>query len=192
MSMLAQSSAESGEWYTPRTSIKMSTEVLGVIDYDPCSCEVANRAVGASSYGTDWEASWGGPRVFVNPPGSCRPSASHKYGACGNSGRCSCKLPERIMSKSIAEAAQGSSVIYLAYSINQMHYMARAEIPSGVIVTLATPRHRLAYVSAETGVAERSAPCNSAFFMIGRDPDLHKRFSRIFGERSAIYTKHTG
>jgi len=64
-------SSESNEWYTPLRYIQAAQEVLGQIDLDPASSEVANETVRAVNYfaidedGLNQE--WDG-RVFLNPP----------------------------------------------------------------------------------------------------------------------------
>jgi hypothetical protein len=63
--------AKSSEWYTPLKYIGAVTSVLGCIDVDPASCELANQVVRASVYydiQTDGLAhDWPG-RVYLNPP----------------------------------------------------------------------------------------------------------------------------
>ena len=59
------------EWYTPTYLIEAAREVMGSIDLDPASCELANKAVKASAYFTveddgtvkEWYAN-----VWLNPP----------------------------------------------------------------------------------------------------------------------------
>jgi len=59
------------EWYTPEDIISAVREVLGNIDTDPASSDIANSVVGASTYYTihddglfkDWHGN-----VFMNPP----------------------------------------------------------------------------------------------------------------------------
>lgn len=64
-------SSESKEWYTPGRYIEAARRVMGGIDLDPASCELAQRTVQATHYFTeetnglahDWQG-----RVWLNPP----------------------------------------------------------------------------------------------------------------------------
>jgi DNA N-6-adenine-methyltransferase (Dam) len=64
-------STGSVEWYTPAAYVDAAREVLGGIDLDPASCELANRVVRARVfYDRDSDGlarEWRG-RVFLNPP----------------------------------------------------------------------------------------------------------------------------
>ena len=59
------------EWYTPKEYADAVHEVMGFIDTDPCSCEVANDVVRAETYYTaeqdGLQQEWHGC-VYVNPP----------------------------------------------------------------------------------------------------------------------------
>jgi hypothetical protein len=59
------------DWYTPAPFVEAAREVMGGIDLDPASSEVANRVVGAARYydaGQDGlENVWHG-QVWLTPP----------------------------------------------------------------------------------------------------------------------------
>lgn len=59
------------EWYTPKPYIESAKRVMGSIDLDPASCELANKNVQAEKYFTQedngLEQTWNG-NVWMNPP----------------------------------------------------------------------------------------------------------------------------
>jgi len=64
-------STGNNEWYTPVTYIEAARSVMGSIDVDPASSDIANRIIGASIYYTAENdgrvQSWQG-NVWMNPP----------------------------------------------------------------------------------------------------------------------------
>ena len=67
---VGQNSGEN-EWYTPTEFVEAAREVMGGIDCDPASSEIANRTVKAKKFFDKAEdglgKKWAG-RVFLNPP----------------------------------------------------------------------------------------------------------------------------
>jgi len=67
---VAHNSGEN-EWYTPEKFITAARNVMGSIDFDPASSEIANRTVGATTYKTKddsgLDVDWHG-NVWMNPP----------------------------------------------------------------------------------------------------------------------------
>ncbi len=63
---------KSNEWFTPSKYIEAAREVMGGIDLDPASCELANRTVRARRYFTKEDnglsREWKAEKVYLNPP----------------------------------------------------------------------------------------------------------------------------
>lgn len=64
-------STGNNEWYTPPAFLAAARKVMGSIDVDPASSELANKAVGATTFYTTKDdgrrKSWAGT-VWMNPP----------------------------------------------------------------------------------------------------------------------------
>jgi DNA N-6-adenine-methyltransferase Dam len=97
---------KSNEWYTPVKYIEAAREVMGSIDLDPASCELANQTVKAARYYTKSENGlmlpWYG-NVWLNPPyGSI--NESRKMGLPAFMGKLVCEYLSGNINQAIALA----------------------------------------------------------------------------------------
>lgn len=89
------------EWYTPLPIIQAARRVLGDIELDPSSCEMANKTVQAARY-YDKQSdgllqTWNAKTVWLNPP-YC------KSGATSNQELWTCKLLAEYEAGNVEEA----------------------------------------------------------------------------------------
>src|SRR6266705_65225 len=74
---------KSNEWYTPVKYIEAARQVMGSIDLDPASCELANQTVRAARYYTQENNGlmhpWRG-KVWLNPPFGRQNAPSKGFG----------------------------------------------------------------------------------------------------------------
>lgn len=154
-------SAKSDEWYTPGNVIDAARSVLGGIDLDPASCEVANRMVRAPGYFTleddglaqDWHG-----RIWLNPPFS---SAS------------------RFAAKALAEYEAGhiTAIVLLSAGAATSHWFH----PLWDHV-LCFSRGRLRF-TREDGTPGGSNTAGSVLVYLGSDP---ARFAEVFSDFGAV------
>ena len=76
MDQVVQHSSKTDAWGTPPWLLDMVREVLGPIDFDPCSSSEFNKNVQAKrfySHGGEFEPWPEVESIFINPPGERRP-----------------------------------------------------------------------------------------------------------------------
>ena len=152
------------EWYTPDDCIALATKVLGDIDLDPASCEIANCIVKASSFysleddGLTQE--WFG-NVWLNPP-YAQPAISH------------------FADKMVLEVESGrvNAAIMLTHNYTDTAWFQKlARAASAICFT----RGRVRFVSPEGDLA---APTQGqAFFYFGDDVP---KFTDAFQEKGFV------
>jgi phage N-6-adenine-methyltransferase len=138
------------EWYTPDEHIVLARKVMGGIDLDPASSEIANRTVGAEQIFREddngLEQGWFG-RVWLNPP-YAQPAIS------------------QFIEKAVAEFSGGAvdSMIVLTHNYTDTRwFQSAANAASAICFT----RGRIKF---ESPTGEKAAPTQGqAFFYFGAD-----------------------
>lgn len=130
----ATHTVDSVEWYTPPFIIAAARNTLGSIDLDPASNAIANAIVKATRYFTkeddafqqDWNANPNGRfdaiNIFINPPSP----------------------PKRWWMKVVDEVKDGSSAIFIQYSIEALQ-QAQGWTP-GLKYIVCIPKRRVPYL----------------------------------------------
>lgn len=156
----AQGTGEN-EWYTPQEHIDAAYEVLGSIDLDPASSEIANQRVKAGQiYTIDDDGltkEWGG-KVWMNPP-YAQPHIAN--------------FIEKLASE--YEAGRVTEAIALTHNYTDTQWFHRA---ANACAAICFTRGRIGFLSPE---GKRAAPTQGqAFFYFGDKVDAFiSSFCRI-------------
>jgi hypothetical protein len=150
------------EWYTPARYIEAAREVMGGIDLDPATSELANRTVKAGRIFTaaddGLEQEWGG-RVWLNPP----------YGK--GSGLFTSKLVEEYDEGRVTAAV----LLLNAYGFDSGWFQPLWDYP------ICFTDHRVQFYSPQR---ETGGPANgNVFIYLGPDPE---RFRDTFCQFGSI------
>ena len=148
------------EWYTPGKYIDLARQVLGVIDLDPASCELANETVKAERFYSEQDngltKDWTG-RVWMNPP----------YGS-DLIGQFTEKFAKEYTAGKITEG------IVLVNNATETAWFCQMMTAASAVVF---PRGRIRYNSP---TKESNAPIQGqAFIYFG---EHYNRFLEVFGE----------
>jgi phage N-6-adenine-methyltransferase len=150
------------EWYTPSEYIEAARQVLGVIELDPASSEIANRTVKAERFITKEQdalsQSWQARTVWMNPPYSS-------------------DLIREFTKKFAAHALAGdfSEGIVLVNNATETRWFAEM-VPACTAIVF--PTGRIRYLDA-TGTPANSPLQGQAFLYAGDNPDA---FIKIFSQ----------
>lgn len=149
------------EWYTPADHIEVARKVLGGIDLDPASSEIANQTVGAIRYFTveddGLSQPWSG-RVWLNPPYS-QPAIA--------------QFAEKIVSE--WESGNLTAAITLTHNYTDTGWFHRL---ANACRAICFTRGRIGFISPE---GKKAAPTQGqTFFYFGDDaPSFCAEFQRI-------------
>jgi len=157
-------SSGSYEWYTPKKYVEAAREVMGGIDLDPASSEIANQTVGAKTYYTldddGLTHGWKG-KTWANPPYS--------------------SLAPIFVAHLIAEFAAGrvtAAIILLnAHNTDTQWFQPLWDFPC------CFTNHRISFINGDDGEPRSGNNHGSAFFYLG--PDV-ARFEKVFGKFGTV------
>lgn len=160
---VAQNSGEN-EWYTPGVFIEAARSVLGGIDLDPASSEVANRTVQAARFYTveddGLKQDWPVGRIWMNPP-YAQP------------------LMGQFAAKYAAEIRKGSTGIVLVNNATEtVWFQAIVQVSAAVCF----PQSRIRFIDQE-GVPSGAPLQGQAILYAGPDPD---GFEAAFGSFGVV------
>lgn len=152
------------EWYTPVQYIEAAREVMGDIDLDPASSDIANQTVNATTYYTKHDNGlvkpWYG-RVWMNPP-YAQPLIQFFAE----------KVADEFKEENISEAIV---LVNNATETKAWQYMAR------VATAVCFPRGRIRYLDA-TGKPANTPLQGQSFIYFGRNVEAFERVFQQFGE----------
>jgi phage N-6-adenine-methyltransferase len=155
------------EWYTPPEFIEAARQVMGGIDLDPASNDLAQEVVRASTYHTaetdGLAQEWTG-RVWLNPP----------Y-AAGEI--------DRFISKLVAEHTAGrvTEAVLLVHSRTDTAWFHEAASAAAICFTRGRVRFQRPDGSGD------APPIGSAFLYFGDNPG---RFVAAFGSMGLVFFNH--
>lgn len=159
-------SSKSDEYYTPAEYIAAVAEVLGGIDLDPASCELAQATVGAKRYYTKADDGLAQPwegRVYLNPP----------YGTTGGESN------QGIWAQRLVEAYTSGAVTGAVLLVKAaLGYEWFEELWYRWPVCF--PRRRLSFGMPD-GSGDGQSKQGSALFYFGREPERFAEHFRRFG-----------
>jgi hypothetical protein len=153
------------EWFTPGEYVELARKVLGDIDVDPASCEVAQRTVQARKYYTAADngltKSWHGS-IFLNPP-----YVMPDVGA--------------FIDKLLAEldAKRTKAAIMLSHAFTENLWWQRAAAHADAICF---SRKRICFLNKD-GEDSTGATRGQTFMFFGRNTG---RFADVFSEVGAV------
>jgi hypothetical protein len=154
-----QHNSGENEWYTPAPYIDAARSVMGAIDLDPASCEVANATVQASMFFTKDDDGltkpWRG-RLWMNPP--------YEKG-----------LIDKFATK-MADSVRAGDVVEACVLVNNATETQWFDAMASVASALCFPKGRVRFLSPS---GEKGAPLQGqAVIYVG--PNV-QRFAKAFG-----------
>lgn len=161
-------SSESNEYYTPSKYIEAARELMGGIDVDPASCDIAQRTIKADVYYTKNDnglnKKWHG-RVWLNPP----------YGKIGNNSSQGYWGQQLLSRFKTGEVYEGILLVRSAVGYTWFELLWDA-------MPVCFVRERISFIREDGSDAGKSKQ-GSALFYVGNNVtgfiNIFRRFGRI-------------
>lgn len=170
--MNIQHSSRNDDWRTPPSIIELVHQVLGEIDLDPASSELANQQVKAKRFitaeedglNTDWNLNGGS--VFINPPGG-------KLGIKS----ISIEFWKKLMLEKYH--CRLGHAIFLSFSIEHLQTSQGKGVPSIKNFPFCVPRKRIAFVDPTSDSMVAPSHSNMIVYVPGT-VDRTSKFKEVF------------
>jgi hypothetical protein len=156
------------EWYTPAEYIEAARQVMGSIELDPASSEIANQVVKATRIYTKETdglsrlfSSWQAESVWLNPP----------YGKSGGDSYAG------LFSGRLVAEYQAGNVKQAILLVNL--YSAYKWFAPLFNYDWCVPDHRICFHNPETGKSDEEAKASSVFIYFGNRTE---QFAKVFSQ----------
>jgi hypothetical protein len=171
--MNIQHSSRTDQWFTPAPIITLVKKVLGNIDLDPASSELANVLVGAKNIidvetnglSVEWPEDC---NIYINPPGGKTNGKSNTF----------------LFWKKLMEyrnAGKLNHAIFMAFSAEAMQTTQGKKIQTMLDFSICIPAKRIAFVSPN-GIKNSPSHSNCIIYIpgnINKTSDFIKHFSAL-------------
>lgn len=136
--VIIQHSSKSVEHFTPLPYVEAARKVMGWIDLDPASCDLAQGVIQAKQYYTEGglEKPWYG-KVFLNPPGGDAPK--NTMGTKSNAVLWWRTLVDRWL------AGQVEQAIFIGFTLEILSRAQGHSLPGPSLFPYCIPNHRIKY-----------------------------------------------
>lgn len=175
----------SDDWYTPLSIVDPAKQLLGKIDFDPASCEEANKRIKATlfldkehdalSYGCWSEVLLTLPAtVFLNPPSVGKAPGNKSWAGL---------YWQKLMQ--FRDSGMLDDAIYVCFSLNQLQVLQNYHKLSPLNFPMVVPESRIPFDTPGDCPKKKSPTHPSAIVYVPGWRDQTHRFIELFGHLGA-------
>ena len=193
-----QHSSESVEHYSPVEVVDAARELMGGIDLDPASSELANSYIRARRFFTEEDNGlrklWKGGRIFLNPPGGLVDSEGRrviraKKGIPGCTETGSCGLPAPHQHHDVTSSAKHvKTAVFIGFSLEilQSTQVDAKGLPIPLQFPCCYPSSRMRFYNVQQGllvVGDQPTHANVLVYLPRNwDAEEKKKFNSLFSD----------